>query len=113
MALERISLEFLGRDFIPFDDDSYRWLDLKRFAPAGPARHDDLILNALVADWRYRDTYVTPTSHQEDSGSIHGPYQVDRIDSASFDRIDQAEATATIGEFCGLYGLEPGPEVGR
>ena len=106
----RVTFDYAGNSLISFDDDSYRWLIVKRFAWDG-AGDDPEVLAALVGHRRYRDHYAGPNSHEEDAGNIHGPYWLTAITPAKFMSIGPDGATALVEEFCGLFGCPPRPEV--
>ena len=103
---------FRSHELIRFDDQSYRWIDIKRFDWDG--REDDPeVLAALIASPRYRDTYLAPDSHQQDSETVHGPYLVAEITPGDFEGVPASVAEATVGEFVGLDESPPAPEVIR
>lgn len=97
---------------IRFDDHSYRWIDLKRFAWDGRG-NDPEVLAALIASPRYRDTYLAPDSHQQDAETVHGPYRVAEIAPSDFEGVAASVAEATVGEFIGLCEPPPAPHVIR
>ena len=102
--------EYTGHTLIRFDDHSYRWFSVKRFAWDG-AGDDSTVLGALIEHWRYRDHYASPNSHEQDAGDIHGPYRLAAIAPAEFVPVGADEAAALVEEFCGLYDCLPRPEV--
>jgi hypothetical protein len=97
---------------IGFDDDSYRWISIKCFPWDGQGEDPD-VLTALIASPRYRDTYLSPDSHQQDAETVHGPYRVAEITPGDFEGVTASVAEATVGEFIGLYEPLPAPEVIR
>ena len=103
-------LEYTGHTLILFDDQSYRWFSVKRFAWDGMG-DDAAVLAALIGNWRYRDHYAARNSHEEDAGDIHGPYWVAAISPAEFASVGPAWSAAVVEEFCGLYDAPPRPEV--
>lgn len=104
------TLEYAGHTLILFDDHSYRWFGVKRFAWDGTG-DDTAVLAAIVGHWRYRDHYAARDSHEEDAGNIHGPYGVAAITPAEFVPVGAARAAALVEEFCRLYDCPPRPEV--
>jgi hypothetical protein len=104
------TLEYTGHTLIPFDDRSYRWFSVKRFA-WDRTGDDTVVLAALIGHWRYRDHYITPDSHEQDAGDIHGPYRLSAITPAEFIPFSPHGAAALVEEFCGLFGRSPRPEV--
>jgi hypothetical protein len=104
------TLVYTGHELVLFDDRSYRWLSVKRFAWDGTG-DTPAVLAALIRHQRYRDHYAARDSHEEDSGNIHGPYWVDAITPAEFVPIGPDAAAAAVEEFCGLFGCPPRPEV--
>jgi hypothetical protein len=105
-----VTLEYTGHTLILFDDRSYRWFSVKRFAWQGTG-DDTAELAALSGHWRYRDHYASRDSHEQDAGDIHGPYRLAAITPAEFVPVGPDEAAALVEEFCGLYGCPPRPEV--
>ena len=99
-------------ELIRFDDQSYRWIDINGFAWDGGG-DDPEVLAALIASPRYRDTYLAPDSHQQDSETVHGPYRVAEITPGDFEGVPASMAEATVGEFVGLDESPPAPEVIR
>jgi hypothetical protein len=104
------ALEYTGHTLILFEDRSYRWFSVKRFAWDGTG-DDTAVVAALIGHWRYRDHYASKDSHEQDAGDIHGPYRVAAITPAEFVPVDPDEAAALVEEFCGLFGYPPRPEV--
>ncbi len=103
-----VELEYVDQSIIRFDDLTFRWADVKRFRWNG--RGDDgEVVAALISHWQFRDTYAGKS--QEDAKTIHGPYRLERISSASFERISPSAALGVIEEFCSLNGVPPKPEV--
>jgi len=105
-----VALEYAGHILIGFDDRSYRWITVKRFTYKGSGS-DEEILAALTAHWRYRDSFLSADSQEQDTKTVHGPYWVAEITASSFDRIERIAAAAVVDAFCGLYGCPPRPEV--
>ena len=101
------SLSFTGRGFINFRDCSFRWVVSKRFEFTPAIASDEEILAALIEHREYRDQYTSEASHEHDTGTIHGPYLIERISPASFDRISAREANETVESFCNLNGVPP------
>src|SRR5262245_45070670 len=97
---------------VGFDDHSYRWIDVKRFAWDGTGE-DHAVLDALISSPRYLDTYLSPDSHEHDAGTVHGPYRVTDISPGDFESMSPAAAQAVVDEFSNLYQSPPAPEVLR
>jgi len=104
------ALQYTGHTFINFEDHSYRWVSVKRFA-WDSAGDDPSVLAALIGDWRYRDHYASRDSHEQDARDIHGPYYVSAITPAEFISVTADGASALVEEFCGLYECPPRPEI--
>ncbi len=104
-----VTLEYAGHKLIGFDDSSYRWISVKTFS-LYEAGDDTDILAALIGHRRYRDTFCSPDSHEQDAGGIHGPYRLAAITPPAFTRIDPAGGAALVEEFCRLDN-SPLPEV--
>lgn len=105
-----VTLEYTGHTLIGFDDDSYRWLSIKRFAWDGNG-DDTAILAALIGHWRYRDHYASQGSHEQDAGDIHGPYRLAAITPAEFVPVGPDRAAVVVDEFGRLYNLPPRAEI--
>lgn len=105
-----IDIDYVGHTLINFDDRSYRWIDIKRFAWNGVG-DDDTVLAAIIGDRRYRDTYLSPDSHEQDAETVHGPYRVAEVTPSSFDRIEPVAAEDTVAEFCNLDQQPPQPKT--
>lgn len=103
-------LEYTGHTLILFDDGSFRWFSVKRFAWDG-AGDEVVVLGALIGHWRYRDHYAARDSHEEDAGNIHGPYWLAAITPVEFTPIGSEGAIGVVEEFCGLFDCPPRPEV--
>jgi hypothetical protein len=103
-------LAYASHAIIHFEDRSYRWIDLKRFSWQMNGRNDD-VLAELIQRPEYRDHYLSPDSHEQDAGPIHGPYRLDAIYPACFQPISPSEAVATVGEFCDLHPRPPNSGV--
>ena len=110
MAAET-SLTFTDRSFINFRDRSFRWVVSKRFGFTPALAPDEEILAALIGHRHYRDHYASGDSHEHDSGTIHGPYLVERISPASFESIDARSANETVDSFCGLNNFPPSKSI--
>lgn len=106
MATET-SLTFSSKSLINFQDRSYRWIDSKEFAFTPAIASDEQILTALIENRQYRDHYASEDSHEHDSGTVHGPYLIERMSSASFQRIDAHAASETLDNFCSLNNSPP------
>ena len=99
MRVSQPGLEYIGREFVKFDDASYRWVDRKRFQlPRGVSAPDDA-LGLLLGHVRYRDHYASGDSHERPTDNIHGPYRLDQINLASFEVVSEAAALKTIDGF--------------
>jgi hypothetical protein len=104
------TLEYTGHTLILFDDHSYRWFSVKRFA-WDDTGDDTAVLAALIAHPRYRDHYAARDSHERDAGDIHGPYRLSAISPAEFVPVGPDGAAALVEEFCVLFAGPPRPEV--
>jgi hypothetical protein len=107
-----VVLAKLKHALVRFDDHSYRWIDIKRF-PWDGLGEDRAILASLISSLYYRDTYISPDSHEYDSETVHGPYRVADISPGDFEGLTPEAAKAVVDEFSGLYQSPPGPEVLR
>jgi hypothetical protein len=103
----KTSLTFSGRNFINFQDRSYRWIASKRLEFAPAIASDEEILAALIEHREYRDQYASEDSHEHDSGTIHGPYLIERMSPASFEKLDARKASETVDSFCSLNAYLP------
>lgn len=93
-----VALEYTGHTMIHFEDHSYRWFNLIQFAWNGEGSDTD-VLAALIAHRQYRDTFMSPDSHERDAVDIHGPYHLAAITPDVFESIDAAGAIAVVEEF--------------
>jgi hypothetical protein len=107
-----VNLNYLGHCLINFADPSYRWIDLKRFRWTGAKEPID-ILGSMIVDSHYRDLYMSPDSHEQDTETLHGPYRVAEITPASFDAVNSDTAASVVEEFCELNGCPPADSVRR
>ena len=105
MKIER--LDYAGHVLIPFQDHSYRWIDLKRFSWSGESP-GDAVLGGLIATPEYGDSYLSPDKRGAD---VHGPYDLDAIIPACFQTISPTGAVSTVEEFCSLSPGPPASEV--
>jgi hypothetical protein len=88
-------LDYIDREFASFSS-SAGWLDLKRFVLRGDVRSTTHALELLLTHVRYRDTYISFDSHEQDSGHIHGPYELQHVSSASFDPVSAEAAVRAV-----------------
>jgi hypothetical protein len=95
---------------VRFNDRSYRWIDVKRF-PWDGVGEERSVLDALLSSPHYRDTYISPDSHLNDSETVHGPYRVAEISPDDFESMSPTVARAVVNEFSDLYQSPPGPEL--
>ena len=93
---------------VQFADSSYRWIDAKRFSWNG-AGDDRDVLSTLILNRHYRDTYISPDSHEHDAKTVHGPYTVAKITPADFEGMLPTDAKAIVEEFIGLDDSPPRP----
>lgn len=97
-------LEYISHDFVNFDDGTYRWIDIKRFALQRALAGVDA-LQMLLKHERYRDHYMTGNSNEIDSETLHGPYLLTHITPRSFELVDEEGAIDTIRNFATSEGL--------
>lgn len=97
---------------VRFDDRSYRWIDVKRF-PWDGMGEDRSVLGTLLDSPHYRDTYISPDSHLNDSETVHGPYRVAEISPDDFESMSPTAARTVVDEFSNLYQSPPAPELLR
>lgn len=97
---------------VRFDDRSYRWIDVKRF-PWDGVGDERSVLGALLDSPHYRDTYISPDSHLNDSETVHGPYRVAGISPDDFESMSPTAARAVLDEFSNLYQSPPAPDLLR
>jgi hypothetical protein len=100
-------LDYAGHVLIPFQDHSYRWIDLKRFSWSGEGP-GDAVLGGLIATPEYGDSYLSLDKRGAD---VHGPYDLGAIIPACFQTISPTEAVSTVEEFCSLSPGPPASEV--
>ena len=102
-------LDYAGREFIKFEDRSYRWVDIKHFLMPPTAGEQDA-LALLLTDVHYQDHYTSADSHEKPTINLHGPYWLDRITPQAFESVDELTALQTIKDFATDHG-ELGAEV--
>ncbi|AMV36906.1 hypothetical protein [Planctomyces sp. SH-PL62] len=95
---------------VRFYDDSFRWIDVKRFAWDGVGEGES-VLDSLLNSPHYRDTYISDDPHLSRSETIHGPYRVAEITPGDFESISPTAARAVVDEFSNLYQSPPAPEL--
>jgi hypothetical protein len=99
-----VELRYVERTFAVLGDGYHDWIDVKHFAlrpstcPAGDA------LAGLLAHVRFRDTYAAKDSHEDNSVSIHGPFELASIGVESYESISSDAARETLRSFVTLYG---------
>ncbi|MEU8381018.1 hypothetical protein [Streptosporangium sp. NPDC048865] len=98
-------LAFASTSLVTFKDGTYRWVDVKRFRLTAP-QDDGPLLTALLSHQLYRDDYLGSGS-ERDGEPVHGPYRLDALSAASFERVDQETACATIRTWAGRYADLP------
>ncbi|GAA0847119.1 hypothetical protein ACFQVD_43920 [Streptosporangium amethystogenes subsp. fukuiense] len=94
-------LAFTSTTLVNFKDRTYRWVDVKHFRIV-PGQDDEPLLTALLSHQLYRDDYLGPDSWK-DGGSVHGPYRLDALSTASFEGVDAETASATIRTWADRY----------
>ncbi len=97
-------LEYVGREFVNFNDRTYRWVDVKHFELPGEVASPERALELLLDHVHYRDHYTSSESQTHDGADLHGPYALQAITVASFEAIDEDAAVGVISAFAGQYG---------
>jgi hypothetical protein len=75
-------------EIIRFRDvaSDFRWIDVKYFDVVSPGNHKEA-LAAVIANAWYDDDYASPSGALPvPSRGLHGPYSLDSIDVASFEK---------------------------
>jgi hypothetical protein len=95
-ATVSVELNVVGVTTINFDDDTRRWIQVKRFAWHGSAE-DAGLLAALVEHPDYMDT------NPAEADARHGPYDVSAIHPATFEGIEPARVATLVEDFYAVY----------
>lgn len=94
------ALRYEGHELFRFPGrGAFDWIDVKRFALEPPDLPGADALALLIGHDRFRDTYATATSHDEDGGELHGPYRLRCIEPASYERVDGETGLRILSTF--------------
>ena len=96
-------------DIIRFRDvaSDFRWIDVKYFDVVSPGNHKDA-LAAVIANVWYDDDYASPSGALPvPSRGLHGPYSLDSITVASFEKISPRKCRDAIRKWAALLGPLP------
>jgi hypothetical protein len=96
-----VALNYADEVVIPFEDDTYRWVSVKRFELTGHGA-TAAVLAVLVGHSAYRDDDPDRPRPQ----ARHGPYDAGAITPEAFEPIDPARLPELVEE---LYRLHDGP----
>lgn len=78
-------LNFGDFDFGPGGSSCYQWVETKRFQITAAPTNDRELLRSLVSTEQFRDGYIG--AGVEPAGTVHGPYNLDRISPDSYIRV--------------------------
>jgi hypothetical protein len=98
-------LRHLDRVFLNFGNQTFQWVDVRRFTLPAPAADDATILALLIGHQQYGDDYAGG----EPGGDPlrHGPYRRDRITPGRFDAISPASAEQQLRSWAGRSAPVP------
>jgi hypothetical protein len=96
-----VALDFNGETVVGLEDDSRRWVSVKRFGWDGHG-DDAAVLTSLTGHSAYRDA----DPDRPGSYALHGPYDADAITAAAFEPVGPDQVTALID---GFYQLRDHP----
>jgi len=108
---EKLTVEITHRrsEIIRFRDvaSDFRWIDAKFFDVVGSGSHKDVIAAVIANAW-YDDDYASPSGAlPEPSRGLHGPYSLDSISVASFEKISPRKCRDAVRKWAGLLGPLP------
>jgi hypothetical protein len=98
-------LLYRDRVFINFKNNTFQWVDIKRFQLPGTPCGDRTALGLLLRHVRYRDSYAG--SADEDSGNLHGSYWLHNITIDSFTSVDATTEVHTLRAWAERYASLP------
>ncbi|WP_411701311.1 hypothetical protein [Conyzicola sp.] len=85
----------------------YRWIDVKFFAYSGVGSAKDIVAAVIANAW-YDDDYASPSGAlPEPSRGLHGPYMLDRITLASFEKSSARRCRAIVRAWAVQLGPLP------
>jgi hypothetical protein len=96
-------------EIIRFRDvaSDFRWIDVKYFDVVSPGNHKEA-LAAVIANAWYDDDYASPSGALPvPSRGLHGPYSLDSIDVASFEKSSPRKSRDAVRKWAGLLGPLP------
>lgn len=109
-SVDQEVLRFVDGASLNFADDTFRYVDRKRFSVTLASASNSAILEAVIRNPQYRDSYLTPES-QSDTGTWHGPYLLSHIAASSFDECGAERGREIMREFRDLFGHPPSTDV--
>jgi hypothetical protein len=101
-----VALKYLGETVIGLEDDTCRWVSVKRFEWSGRGK-DPSVLTSLIEHPNYRDT----DPDRPGSERLHGPYDAAAIAPAMFEPVGPDRVAALVDEFYRLHDRPPKPVV--
>ena len=104
-----MEITYRRSEIIRFRDvaSDFRWIDVKYFDVRSPGNHKEAVA-AVIADPWYDDDYASPSGAlPEPSRGLHGPYSLDAVSVASFEKISPRKCRDAVRKWAGLLGPLP------
>jgi len=104
-----VEITHINSEIVRFREvgSDFRWIDVKFFAYPGSGAPKDA-LAAVIANPFYDDDYASPSGAlPEPSRGLHGPYSLDSISVASFEKITARKCRDAIREWANRLGPLP------
>lgn len=110
-STEGAVLRNTGQRFVSFQANGadYRWIDVVTFDVARTASDEALLAALLGSPW-YAHSYAEPREREPKAGAIHGPYRLDHITVATFERRERRAVADRIWSWALREGGLP-PEL--
>ena len=104
-----MEITYRRSEIIRFRDvaSDFRWIDVKYFDVLSPGNHKEAVA-AVIADPWYDDDYASPSGALPvPSRGLHGPYSLDAVSVASFEKISPRKCRDAVRKWAGLLGPLP------
>jgi len=104
-----VEITHINSEIIRFREagPDFRWIDVKFFAYSGSGTAKDALAAVIANPW-YDDDYASPSGAlPEPSRGLHGPYSLDSIDIASFEKISPRKCRDAVREWATQLGPLP------
>jgi hypothetical protein len=104
-----VEITYRQSEIIRFRDvaSDFRWIDVKHFDTVGTGNHKDALAAVIANEW-YNDDYASPSGAlPEPSRGLHGPYSLDSISVASFEKISPRKVRDAVRKWAAALGPLP------